>query len=121
MTPEAVQTLVEDATFDYVDGNSAGALEKLGRATTLAPESFDAWHASAEVLLSLRRLDEALAAGDRALALRRSDPLAMATLSRIWMERGDKARAEHYGAQARVQGWKDELGSGAPPDAGGLR
>jgi hypothetical protein len=45
----------------------------------------------------------------------------IATLSRTWMERGDKARAEHYGAMARIQGWKEELSSPPPPDAGGLR
>jgi hypothetical protein len=31
------------------------------------------------------------------------------TLSRIWMERGDKARAEHFGAQAKILSWKDQL------------
>jgi len=65
-------------------------------------------------------LDEALAAGDKAHELRRNDPLIIATLSRIWMERGDKAKAEHYGAMARVQGWKEELSAPPKPDAGGL-
>jgi hypothetical protein len=37
------------------------------------------------------------------------------------MERGDKARAEHFGAMARVQGWKEELSAPPPADAGGLR
>jgi len=45
----------------------------------------------------------------------------IATLSRTWMEKGDKGRAEHYGALARVQGWKDELSAPPQPDAGGLR
>jgi hypothetical protein len=25
------------------------------------------------------------------------------------MEKGDKAQAEHYGAQAKIQGWKEQL------------
>jgi hypothetical protein len=37
------------------------------------------------------------------------------------MERGDKAKAEQYGAMARVQSWKEELGAPSEPDAGGLR
>jgi Flp pilus assembly protein TadD len=121
VTPDELQALIDDATYDYVTGDTARALEKLGRATAGAPESFEAWHALAEINLGLRRLDEALAAGERAHALRKSDPLVIATLSRTWMERGDKARAEQYGAMARVQGWKEELSSPARPDAGGLR
>ncbi len=121
MSPDELQALIDDATYDYVTGDAASALEKLGRATSGAPDSPEAWHALAEINLSLRRLDEALAAGERAHALRRSDPLVIATLSRTWMERGDKARAEQYGAMARVQGWKDELSAPPPPDAGGLR
>jgi predicted Zn-dependent protease len=120
VSPEDLQGLIEDATFDYVSGDPATALAKLGRATAEAPDSFEAWHAVAEINLSLRRLDEALAAGERAHALRKSDPLIIATLSRTWMERGDKARAEQYGALARIQGWKDELSSPPPADAGGL-
>ncbi len=121
MSPDELQALIEDATYDYVTGDTAGALEKLGRATREAPDSFEAWHALAEVNLGLRRLDDALAAAERAHALRKTDPLVIATLSRTWMERGDKARAEQYGALARVQGWKEELSAPPPPDAGGLR
>lgn len=121
MTLDELQALVDDATFDHVTGDSAAALEKLGRATAEHPDSFEAWHAAAEINLSLRRLDEALAAGERAHALRPTDPLAIATLSRTWMERGDKARAEHFGALAKMQSWKEELSSPPQPDAGGLR
>jgi Flp pilus assembly protein TadD len=121
VTQDELQALIDDATFDHVSGDSAAALEKLGRATSLHPESAEAWHAAAEINLGQRRLDAALEAGERALSLRKSDPLIIATLSRIWMERGDKARAEHFGAMARMQGWKDELSSPLPPDAGGLR
>jgi Flp pilus assembly protein TadD len=121
VSPDELQALVDDATYDFVNGEPAAALSKLGRATSESPDSFEAWHATAEINLSLRRLDEALAAGERAHALNKSDPLVIATLSRTWMERGDKARAEHYGALARMQGWKDELKTPQPPDAGGLR
>jgi Flp pilus assembly protein TadD len=120
VSSEELQDLIEEATFDYVSGDAQAALEKLGRATSDTPSSFEAWHAVAEVNLSLRRMDEALAAAEKAHALRRSDPLIIATLSRIWMERGDKAKAEHYGAMARVQGWKEELSAPPQADAGGL-
>lgn len=109
MTGDELQTLIEDATADYALGESDAALAKLARATTVAPDSFEAWHACAEVNFSLRRLDAALAAAERAHALRPADLFINTTLSRIWMERGDKARAEHFGAQAKIQSWKEQL------------
>ena len=109
MTDDDLQTLIEDATADYALGQSEAALAKLAEATANAPDSFEAWHALAEVNFSLRRLDAALSAAERAHHLRPADLFINTTLSRIWMERGDKARAEHFGAQAKIQSWKDQL------------
>lgn len=109
MTADELQSLIEEATADYALGENDAALQKLGTATEAAPDSFEAWHALAEVNFSLRRLDEALRAGERAHALRPADLFINTTLSRIWMERGDKARAEHFGAQAKIQSWKEQL------------
>jgi len=117
MSPDELQTLIEEATYDFTMGDSGAALAKLGRATTDEPGSFEAWHAFAEVNLSLRHLDAALAAAERANALQPGDLLICATLSRIWMERGDKAKAEHFGAQARIQSWKEELKNPPPANA----
>jgi tetratricopeptide (TPR) repeat protein len=114
MTADELQTLIEDATADYALGEADAALEKLHRATTAAPDAFEAWHALAEVNFSLRRLDPALAAGERAHGLRPDDLFINTTLSRIWMERGDKARAEHFGSQAKIGSWRDQL---KKPDA----
>lgn len=109
MTADELQTLVEDATADFALGLGESALAKLNDATTAAPGAFEAWHALAEVNFSLRRLDDALAAGERAHALRPHDLFINTTLSRIWMERGDKQKAEHFGAQAKIQSWKEQL------------
>ena len=109
MTAEEIQTLIDDATFDYSMGDTDPALAKLARATAAAPDSFEAWHALAEINFSLRRLDAALAAAEKAHALRSDDLFINTTLSRIWMERGDKPTAEKYGAQAKILSWKDQL------------
>ena len=109
MTSDELQNLVEEATADFAVDDTEAALAKLGRATEEAPDSFEAWHALAEVNLSLRRLDAALAAAERAHALRPADLFINTTLSRIWVERGDKARAEHFGAQAKIGGWREQL------------
>jgi len=109
VTNEELQNLVEEATADFATDDAQAALAKLARATEAAPESFEAWHALAEVNLSLRRLDEALAAAEKAHSLRPNDLFINTTLSRIWVERGDKARAEHFGAQAKIGGWREQL------------
>ena len=109
MTAEQIQSLIEEATFDYTMGEFDAALAKLARATAAAPAAFEAWHALAEINFSLRRFDAALVAADRALSLRPNDLFINTTLSRIWMEKGDKATAEKYGAQAKILGWKDQL------------
>ena len=109
MTDDELQHLIEDATFDYTMGENDAALAKLARATAAGPDSFPAWHALAEVNFSLRRFDAALPAAEQAHRLRPDDLFINTTLSRIWMEKGDKAKAEHFGAQAKIQGWKEQI------------
>ncbi len=109
MTPAEIESLIEEATFDYTMGDHEAALAKLTRATGVAPDSFEAWHALAEINFSLRRLDDALAAAEKAHAVRPDDLFINTTLSRIWMEKGDKATAEKFGAQAKILSWKDQL------------
>jgi len=103
------RSVVEEATFDYTMGDNAEARRKLNRVVEHHPDCFEAWHALTEVWFSERNFDEALAAGEKAHALRPDDVHINTSLSRIWMEKGDKKTAEHFGAQARILGWKDQL------------
>jgi len=109
VTDDEIQHLIEDATFDYTMGENDSALAKLARATAAAPASYEAWHALAEIHFSLRHFDEALVAANQAHAVRPDDLFINTTLSRIWMEKGDKPMAEKYGAQAKILSWKDQL------------
>ena len=101
--------LAEAASFDFAVGDEPAALAKLAEAVAVDPACFEAWLAKAEVHFAQRQLDEALGAGERAAALRPKDIHVHTSLSRIWMERGDKTKAEHHGAQARILGWGDQL------------
>lgn len=111
--------LVEEATFDFTLGDNDEAVRKLRRALELAPACFEAWHALTEVYASAGNYDQALEAATRAYELKPDDIHINTSLSRIWMHKGDKKMAEHFGAQARTLGWKDELKSG-PDDEPGL-
>lgn len=118
MTGAELATLIEDAIFDYTVDAFDTALAKLHHATKTAPASFEAWHALAEISLNARNhpgysrddaLSTALSAAQHASELRPDDLLINTTLSRIWMEKGDKTTAEKYGTRARILGWKNQL------------
>ena len=90
--PAAI-ALVEDATLDFALGEHAAAIAKLNKALEVDPTCFEAWLALAEVNFADRKLDAALSAAENARAIRPGDIHANTSLSRIWMERGDKPKA----------------------------
>jgi len=117
MTEAELQSIIDDATYDYAMGEPDAALAKLRTAAQTAPDSFALWHTLAEIALGAGLAADALAAAEKAHALRPDDLLINTTLSRIWVERGDKTEAERYAAQAKILGWKEQLKGGASTGA----
>lgn len=109
MEDPSIQDLVDEGTLDFTLGDNEGALKKLNRAVALEPQCFDAWLAMAEVYLSEKAIDEALESAEKAHALNSEELHINTTLSRIWVEKGDKEKAEHFAAQVRMINWKEEL------------
>jgi len=105
----SVSSIVEEATFDFTMGKAALGIEKLEKLLQIEPRAFEAWHALCEINYSEKRYDAALAAAEKAHELKPDDLLINTSLSRIWLEKGSKERAEHFGAQARMASWKDQL------------
>ncbi len=103
------QTLVEEAVLDFTLGDLQSAIRKIKDALAADAEFFPAHHALAEIYFSSRDLPQALAAALKARELRPDDIHINTSLSRIYMEMGDKPQAEHFGAQARMLGWKEDL------------
>lgn len=101
--------LVEEATFDFTLGDHPEAIRKLKQVISTHPNCFAAWHALTEIHFADRNLEAALDSAQKAFAINRDDVHINTSLSRIWMEKGDKKMAEHFGAQARMLGWKDQL------------
>lgn len=114
MSENSLQDQIDEATLDFTLGDSETAIEKLKAITAAHPEAFAAWHALTEVHFAEGDYDAALEAGETAHRLLPDDVHINTSLSRIWVERGDKEKAEHFGAQARMLGWKDQLKS--PPE-----
>ncbi|MDQ8184462.1 tetratricopeptide repeat protein [Pelagicoccus sp. SDUM812002] len=105
----SISNIVEDATFDFTMGDAETGISKLQAALAESPEAFEAWHALCEIFYSEKRYDEALDAAEKAHALRPDDLFVNTSLSRIWLEKGSKEKAEHFGAQARMASWKDQI------------
>ena len=109
MNEEQIREKVEAATLDFSLGEDDLAAQKLQQLLAESPDSYDGWLALTEVQLARRDLEAALTAAEKALALAPEDIHVHTSHSRIWVELGDKDKAEHHGAQARMLGWKDEL------------
>ena len=109
MTPDDLQSLIDDASFDHAMGETAAALEKLGRATKAYPDSFEAWHALAEINFANRNLDEALKAAESAHKVRTDDLFINTTLSRIWMEKAIKPKLSTLVLKQKYKAGKNSL------------
>lgn len=109
MENQSIQDLVDEGTLDFTLGAINAAVEKLEKAVSSKPDCFDAWLALAEIRLSEKDLDKALEAAEKAYSLQAEELHINTTLSRIWVERGDKEKAEHFAAQVRMISWKQEL------------
>lgn len=102
-------TTVEEATYVFTLGDTPQALTLLRQALEKAPDCFEAWHALAEIHSHAKNYCEALNAAEQAYILQPVDIHINTTLSRIWVALDNKEKAEHFGAQARMLGWKATL------------
>ncbi len=111
MAQPDIQTLIEDATLDYAQRHRA-ALAKLDRATTLRP-----------IPSKRPRRDQFSCAASMPPPRRQpsrcgfDDLFIHTTLSRIFMEKGDRATAE-VRRPRQVLGWKNQLQNPADHAAG---
>lgn len=106
---KAIQNEIDDAIFSFTIGETEKARQQLEALVEEHPEISSAWHALAEIFLSEKAYDKALEAAEKAWALEPKDLHINTTLSRIWVQIGNQKKAEHYNAQARMLGWKEQL------------
>ncbi len=109
MAVEDALTMTADAVLDFTQERGDTALEKLQAAINIDPLCFNAWLARAEIFYGMRDLENALNAAERAQEIDPNDVHVHTTLSRIWIEKGDKKKAEKYSLRARMLGWKEQI------------
>lgn len=119
MDRESSEMQVQRAILDFTMGDYAAAMEKLDAVLNAQPDAFEALLAKTEVLYAQEQYDAARQTAEAAEAVRPDDVHLKTSLSRIWMQIGDKERAEKYGAEAKMLSWKAELLQ--PPTSGAVQ
>jgi tetratricopeptide (TPR) repeat protein len=109
MTSNSTERQVKEAVLDFTLGEYTVALEKLDQVIFTDPECFDAHLAKTEVLYAMELYEDALATAEQAEMIESEEVHLKTSLSRIWMQLGDKEKAETYGASAKMLNWKNEL------------
>jgi tetratricopeptide (TPR) repeat protein len=110
-----LQAIYDDAMFDYSTGDYDTAIGKLAGILTEESGHFDAQLAIAMCHYRKGDYATAIAEGHKAQTLKPNEQLVHTNLSLFYMKSGDKKTAEHYGLQARIASWKENM---APPPAG---
>jgi Flp pilus assembly protein TadD len=101
-----------DAMADFTVGDYSTAIQKLKAVLASEPEWFDAQLALSMAYSRLGDWPNAIATGHKAELLRPDDPMVFTNLSMFYMKAGDKAKAEHYRAKAKIESWKVTLAEG---------
>src|ERR1051325_1209538 len=108
------QERYDDAMYDFTMGDYISAIAKLNSLVTENPENFDARLSLGMAYYRQGDYAQAIAEGHKAEKLRPKEQLVHTNLSLFYMKAGDKKTAEHHGLQARIAGWRENMG---PPGA----
>ena len=94
------------------DGDAALAIGELEeavncyrKATEMAPDYFDAWHALSMAFLKLQRFPEAIEAGKKATEIDPNNQFGWTSLSLAYVRNHMIPEAEAAGAKAKIISW----------------
>jgi len=112
LTMPSLQDQFDDAMFAFSTGDCDAAIAGLKAILIEDPGYFDAQLALGGAFFAKGDYASAIAEGLKAEKMRPQDQMVHTNLSRAYMKAGDKAKAEHYAAQARIASWRGNM---APP------
>ncbi len=101
----SLEDLFDDANGDLAVGDLEAAVEKYRQCVAADPAFFDGWHALGMALMKIGRYGEAIAAGERSVALRPNDQLGWSSLSLFYVRDGQIKEAEAAAAKSRILSW----------------
>jgi tetratricopeptide (TPR) repeat protein len=104
------QEQYDDAMFDFSTGDYDSAIAKLKAILAEDPNHFDAQLSVGMAYYRKGDYATAIAEGHKAEQLKPKEQLVHTNLSLFYMKSGDKKTAEHHGLQARIAGWRENMG-----------
>ena len=113
----SLQEQYDDAMFDFSTANYDAAIEKFKAILAQDTEHFDAQLSLGMAYYRKGEYAAAIAEGHKAEKLRPNDQLVHTNLSLFYMKSGDKKTAEHYGLQARIASWKENMAPPSPAES----
>jgi Flp pilus assembly protein TadD len=112
------QDRYDAAMFDYSLGELDAAMAQLKEILRENPQHFDAQLSLAMCCCRKGDLAAAIAEGHKAETLNPKEPLVHTNLSLFYVKAGNKQKAEHHGALARMASWRETLAqSSATPSS----
>ena len=108
------EELYDRAVDCVADGDLEAAVVAYKQALEIDPAFADVWEGLSMALSDLGRFDEAIAAGERVVALLPDELLSYTNISRICQKAGDVPKAEEWAAKGRMLDWKQQLKDGKP-------
>ncbi len=103
------EDLYAEGIDHYGEGRNEEAIRCFRAALDVDPAYGDAWEGLAMSLAALNRLDEAIAAAEKLVALNPEAVMPHTTLSMLYQRAGNIPKAEEEGGKARMLGWKADL------------
>jgi Flp pilus assembly protein TadD len=113
----ALQDQYDDAMYDFSTADYDSAIAKLKALLAEDPDYFDAQLSLGMAYYRKGDYATAIVEGHKAEKLRPKEQLVHTNLSLFYMKSGDKKTAEHYGLQARIASWKENMTPPAPGSA----
>jgi tetratricopeptide (TPR) repeat protein len=99
------EELKDDGDAALAIGELDQAVDCYRRATEIASDYFDAWHALGMALMKLQRYPEAIEAGKRATEIDPNNQFGWTSLSLAYVRNNMVPEAEAAGAKAKIISW----------------
>ena len=109
-----LQTQYDDAVLAYTTGDYDMAIAGFEAVLKADLDNFEAQLSLGMAFYRQENYARAIEEGHKAEVINADEQRVHTNLSLAYMKNGEKEKAEHHGLQAKIAGWKDNMGS---PDA----